>query len=171
MHGVGLGAGIFALPVCGQGEGLAVPGSGDGLAVGRELAADAVGVGNQEGSAEGEALVAVGIVGAAIEGGVGFVEAGGEEDGGFALAGDVGRHLEEVHAASGQDGGGEEFRLSAAAGRRALQLDDILTADLGSSRSFRHFGSGSLRLLAACSKECGRSDDCKKTLAGLDGKH
>jgi hypothetical protein len=52
VHGVALGSGLFADVVRGQGDGVALPLGGQGLAVGRELAANAVGIGKEEGRAE-----------------------------------------------------------------------------------------------------------------------
>ncbi len=62
VHGVALGAGKFADIVGGQSDGVALPLGGEGLAVGGELAANAVGIGNEEGRAEAVAEIAVGIV-------------------------------------------------------------------------------------------------------------
>ena len=62
VHGVALGAGQFADVVGRQGDGVALPLGGEGLAVGGELAANAVGIGNQEGRAEAVAEIAVGVI-------------------------------------------------------------------------------------------------------------
>ena len=58
VNGVLLRAGIVAAPICGQRDGLARDGCGDRLAVGRKLAANAVGEGQQNRSANLEDLIA-----------------------------------------------------------------------------------------------------------------
>ena len=62
VHGVALGAGQLADVVGGQRDGVALPLGGEGLAVGGELAANAVGIGNEERRAQPIAEIAVGVV-------------------------------------------------------------------------------------------------------------
>jgi hypothetical protein len=60
----------------------------------------------------------------------GVIKAGRGEERGFATAGNPGSDLEQVHAATGEQSGGEKFRRPAIAAAAAGEVDDILAADL-----------------------------------------
>ncbi len=140
MHGVALGGGQLADVVGGQGKRVALPLGGQGLAVGRELAANPVGVGNKEGRAKPVTQIAVRVV-VHVQHFLGFVQVGGHEHVDVALAGEVGGDLQDLHAATGQDGDAGELRLAGAHGF-AGEGDDFLAADLGDIRD--SVGAGGL---------------------------
>src|SRR5271163_5296050 len=99
------------------------------FAIGGHFPSDPVRIWNQERTATGEAKIAIVIVSRGEL--VGQIE----EERRFALAGNVGRDLEEVHPPPGQNRGAQKLRLAAIASGLALQLDNIGAADLrGSSR-------------------------------------
>ena len=129
MHGVALGARQAADVVGRQRDGVALPLGGQRLAVGRELAANAVGVGNQEGRAQPVAQVAVGVV-VHVEHLLGAGQVGRGQHVHVALAGEVGGDLQNLHAAAGSEGDAGELRLGGADGG-AGESDDLLAADLG----------------------------------------
>ena len=166
-----LGGVVAVMPVGGQSDGLAVPFGSDGCAVGGHGTDDAVGIGDEEGAPEAEAGIAVLIVRTTAQFCGGFFDRGRREDRNLTFARDVGGDLEDVHAASGEDGGGEELHLLAIAGGRASELDDRLAADLrdGRLRGLR-FGRG-LRLVAAAGEG---GEDCQSEGRGnesLSNRH
>src|SRR5271157_985790 len=130
VHGVRLGPGILALPVSREGDRLALPFRRDGFAVGRKLAAAAVGIRHEERSAKAKRSIAVLIVGAAVELGGSIGKRRRREHLNLALARNIGGDLEDIHAPAGEHGGGDELRLLAVTGGLALKLDDVLTANL-----------------------------------------
>src|SRR6202034_2318949 len=102
---------LLAGEVRGQGQRLAVPGCGDRLLVIGELAANAGRIGHQERAAERKRVVATLVRRiAAAQLRLRFTQRWREEDVGRALDGKIRGDLKEIHAASGNDGCGEEFR-------------------------------------------------------------
>jgi hypothetical protein len=99
VHGVALSRRQLAHVVGRKGEGVALPLGGQRFAVGRELAANAVGIGNQEGRAQPIAQVAeIGIVHVEhlLRGG----QIGRSQYVYIALAGKVCGNLQNLHAAT-----------------------------------------------------------------------
>ena len=129
VHGVALGAGQLADVVGRQGDGVALPLGGQRLAVGRELAANAVGIGNQKGRAQPVAEVAVGVV-VVVEHLLGAGQVGRGQHIHIALAGKVGGDLKISMPRPGSKGDAGELRLGGADGL-AGEGDDFLAADLG----------------------------------------
>ncbi len=101
VHGVALGGGQVADVVGRQGERVALPLGGQRLAVGRELAANPVGVGNQEGRAQPVTEIAVVVI-VHVEHLLGAGQIGRGQHIHIALAGEVGGDLQDFHAAAGQ---------------------------------------------------------------------
>ena len=91
-----------------QREGVAFPLGGQGLAVGRELAANAVGIGNQESRAEPVAEIAVGVV-VHVEHLFCAGQVGRGQHVDVAFAGEVGGDLDQFHAAARSEGDAGEF--------------------------------------------------------------
>src|SRR5581483_7405383 len=107
-------------------------------------------------AAEGEAGVAILVGGTAVEGLSGLFNRGRRENRNLTLAGNVGRDLEDVHAASRENSGGEELHALAVAGSGACDLHDRQAADLrgGWLRRLTGLGCGrGLGLFAARNDE------------------
>ena len=142
VHGVTLGARHLADVVGRQRDGVALPLGRERLAVRRQLAANSIGVGNQERRAEPVAQVAVRIIVLVQHLGRGGQIGRGEHID-IALAGEVGRDLLDLHAAAGKDGDAGELRLGGACGL-AGQGDNLLAANfsnsLGAGLRYRHAG-------------------------------
>jgi len=129
VHGMALSGGKSADVIGREGEGMALPLGGEGLAVGGELAADPVRVGDQERRTEPVAEVAIGVV-VLIEHFLCSGQVGRGKDIHVAFAGEVGGDLQDFHAASGQDGDAGEFGFGGACGL-AADGHDLLAADFG----------------------------------------
>ena len=97
------------------------------LSVGRELAANAIGVGNQEGRAKPVAQIAVGVV-FVVEHLFGGGKIGRGQHVDVAFAGKVGGDLDEFHAAARGERHAGELGLGGAAGG-AREGHKFLTAD------------------------------------------
>jgi hypothetical protein len=106
-----------------------LPLGGQGLAVGRELAANAVGIRNQKGRSQPVAEVAEVVI-VHVEHFFRAGQVGRGQHIHIALAGKVGRNLENLHAAARRNGDAGELRLGGADGS-AGEEDDLLAADLG----------------------------------------
>ena len=101
---------------------------GQRLAVGRELAANPVGIGHQEGRAQPVAQIAEGVV-VHVEHLLCAGQIGRGQHIHIALAGEVGGDLQNLHAAAGRERDAGELRLGGADGG-AGERDNLLAADL-----------------------------------------
>ena len=167
VHGVGFGAGILADPVGGEFDGFAGGLRFDGAGFGVELAADAVGVGDEKGAAVLKGFIAAEIVFGVVHELGCFAERGGGEEVGDSFPGDVGAELPGVETAAGKDYGINEERGAASFGSGATERDGLLAAeDFGAFRDreffrFRRGGAGG---------ESERGDG-EPVAAGLFGGH
>ena len=128
VHGVALGGGQLADVVGGESNGVAVPLCGEGFAVCRELAANPVGVRNEEGRAEPVTEVAMGVI-VDVEHLFCAGEIGRGDDVDVALAGEVGGDLDDFHAAAGGERDAGELGCGGAFGG-AGERDYLLATDL-----------------------------------------
>ena len=129
VHGMTLCTGILADIVCRQGDGVALPLCGEGLAVGRELAANAIGIGHEERRAEPVGKIPIGVV-FIVEHFLSACQVRRGEDVDVSATGEVGGDLEQFHAAPRHDRDAGEFRPGLA-GDSARESDNLLAADLG----------------------------------------
>jgi hypothetical protein len=156
VHGVALCLRLGADVVGGQGDGVALPFGGEGFAVCGELAADAVGIGEQESRAQAVAEIAVGCV-VLIEHLGGVFQAGRGQYVHCAFAGEECGDLLDLKPTAWEQGDGGELRLGGARCGLARNGDGLHSV---------HFWSGGLLGLGHSAKYTGGDGqycecDCK----------
>ena len=112
----------------GEVENLSLPGDGGAFTVDGGDAGEVSCPGDEEGCAVDEARLALAVVVEPAHGAGSVGERGGVEEVDLAEAGDKGFDLEDVHAATGEEGGGEELWLSGVWGLGAGEDDGGLAA-------------------------------------------
>jgi len=127
MHGVALGRGQLSDIIGRQGNRMTLPLGGERLAVRGELAANPVGVGNQEGRTEPIAQIAEVVV-VRVEHLFCAGQVWRRQHVHIALAGEVGGDLQNLHSAARRQRDAGEFRLGGTGGS-AGERNDFLAAN------------------------------------------
>lgn len=122
---------LFVSTAGGEGQQVMSPAGLDVVAVGRGFAGDAICIGQQNSAAHGVVERAVKVCTLSIELGAGIVQRWRLQQRGGALAGQIGRNLEDIHAASGQQRGGEKLGQNAVIGLGAREYNRLLATDEG----------------------------------------